>query len=225
MEYIRINPGNPEDKIITYAVAILKAGGVIVFPTETVYGIAGNLFSPQAVHRIYTLKKRSWSNPLPVFVASLRELGSHAKELPSSLQVLAQKFWPGPLTVILSKKEEIHLPFPCKTLGFRIPNHPVPLTILSDISPLACTSANISGKPPALTAEEAKNYFQDNVDLILDAGPLSANIPSTVLDLSGEEPTIIREGKIKMEALENFLHCKIYNIHHETTPARNRSQR
>ena len=209
MQYLKINSENPENEIIAQAATILRKGGIIILPTETVYGIAGDLLSQKAVNRIYVLKKRNPQNPLPVFLPSIEELNSYVQEIsPSTYQVI-RKFWPGPLTVILPKRKKVRLPFPTDTLGLRIPNHPVPLKLLSQTGPLACSSANISGKPPALTAEEAGKYFQDKVDLILDGGPLSDNIPSTVLDLSGEEPKILREGKIKKEAIEKLLNCKV----------------
>jgi len=209
MQYLKINSEKPENEIIGQAVTTLRKGGVIILPTETVYGIAGDLLSQKAVNRIYALKKRNSQNPLPVFLPSIEELNSYVQEISPSTYNVIRKFWPGPLTVILPKREEIQLPFPTHTLGLRIPNHPVPLQLLSQTGPLACSSANISGKSPALTAEDARKYFKDKVDLILDGGPLSDNIPSTVLDLSGEEPKILREGKIKREAIEKLLNCKV----------------
>ena len=205
MDYIKINSQKLEKDVISRAVSILKNGGVVALPTETVYGLVGDLFSKEAVERIYKVKGRQFSKPLPVFVPDVEIVKSYVENLPDWAYKLMKAFCPGPLTVILSKKKTLDIGFQADTLGFRIPAHPVPLALLKEYGALVSTSANPSGEKDALSGEDVKRYFDGKIDLILDGGHTSLKAPSTVVDCTGNSPKIIREGKISKEQIEKII--------------------
>jgi L-threonylcarbamoyladenylate synthase len=205
VEYIKIAPDKLDNNIISKAKIVLKNGGIVALPTETVYGLVADLFSYEAVGKIYEIKGREFSKPLPLFVPDIESVALYVEKLPDFAYKLMDAFWPGPLTVVLFKKKGLDIPFKTSTLGLRIPNHPVPLALLKECGPLVSTSANLSGGKDALSAEEVKDYFNGEIDLILDAGPTILRIPSTVIDCTGRSPKIIREGKIKKEEIEEII--------------------
>ena len=205
VEYIKIDPKELEEHVISKAKTVLKNGGIVALPTETVYGLVADLFCKEAVRKIYKIKVRESHKPLPIFVPNIESVTSYVETLPDLAYKLMNVFWPGPLTVVLLKKKELDLPFKTSTLGFRMPNHPVPLALLKEYGILVSTSANISGRKDALSAEEVKKYFNGEIDLILDGGPTILKIPSTVIDCTGNSPKIIREGKIKKKEIEKII--------------------
>ncbi|MFA6170453.1 MAG: L-threonylcarbamoyladenylate synthase [Candidatus Margulisiibacteriota bacterium] len=166
------------------ALSILKSGGVIAFPTETVYGIGTLLGSRKGINKIYKLKGRPKNKPLQVLVPSLAEAKKLAKFNPAAL-VLAKKEWPGPLTLVLPALKGK------KTIGIRIPAHPLTLKLLKKTGPLASTSANESGEKPALTALEVIAALPE-LDLVIDGGEAKLGKPSKIIDLTGPKPKIIR---------------------------------
>jgi len=187
------------------AARILAAGGVIAFPTDTVYGLACDLFNEEAVDRIYRIKARPVYLPLIAMLAEAEQWPRVASALPESARRFMARFWPGPLTIILPAREDI--PAVVRgggtTIGMRIPDHAVARELLRLAArPLATTSANLSGRPAACTAEEAAEQLGDAVDLILDAGPCPGGQASTVVDCTVEPPKILREGPITAEMLK-----------------------
>lgn len=205
VEYIKVDPRKLEGHIISKAKTVLKNGGIVALPTETVYGLVADLFSEEAVKKIYKIKRRKPDKQLPVFIPNIESINSYVEKLPDLAYKLMNAFWPGPLTIVLLKKKGLNLPFKTSTLGFRVPNHPVPLALLNEYGALVSTSANLSGKKDALSAEEVKEYFNGEIDLILDGGPTIFKVPSTVIDFTGHSPKIIREGKIKKEEIERII--------------------
>ena len=195
-DYIKINSKRLKKDIILKAVSVLKKGGVIALPTETVYGLVGCLFSKKAIEKIYKIKGRNFSKPLSVFVPDIDKISLYVEEFPDFAYKLMKEFCPGPLTVVFRKKVGLDVPFKTQTLGFRVPDHPVPLALVRECGPLASTSANISGREEALNAEEVKKYFDERINLVLDGGQTILQTPSTVVDCTGNSPKIIREGKI-----------------------------
>ncbi len=188
--------------ITTKAVEILKKGGVILLPTETVYGIAADARSKSAIDRLYQIKNRDYSKPLQILVSSLKEAEEIAVFGPKARE-LAKKHWPGALTIILKIKPS-SLPNNFnkvnETVGIRIPNHPVAIEVLRQLnSPLAATSANISGNDPNIDFASASKTLGDKLDLLIDGGGSAIGISSTVVDLTDEnEVKILRQGSVKI---------------------------
>ena len=187
---------------ILQAVETLKNGGVILLPTETVYGIAVDARNKSAVEKIYEIKNRDYSKPLQVMVASLEEAKKIA-EFNSKALELAKKYWPGALTIILKLKPDYlanNFNKINETVGIRIPNHPMAIEILRHANfPLAVTSANISGENAHVIYEEAKKNFAGKLDMFIDGGESEIGISSTVIDITDESNLkIVRKGSIKL---------------------------
>ena len=205
---LKIDPDNVRPGAIREIVRVLAADGVIVYPTETFYGLGANCFSRQALHRIFENKKRPGSKGLPVLVSDLEMATGLTADLPPVFQVLASRFWPGPLTFVL--KAASHLPpelaGPGRTIGIRLPAVVWLQELIRAVGlPLVTTSANISGQGEIESAEEVRSVFTGKVDLIVDGGKTHGGKPSTVVDLTGGKPVLIREGVIHKNALEEFL--------------------
>lgn len=194
---------------IQQAAQHLRNGGLVAIPTETVYGLAANAFDPDAVIRIFEAKKRPLFNPLIVHAASMEQLTAFAGPVPAPLKQLCDHFWPGPLTVLLPRKEAIH---PIVTAGsplvaVRIPAHPLTLNLLSAIPfPLAAPSANLFGTVSPTTAQHVADQFGDTLDYILDGGPCKVGIESTIVKMGDDEKVwVLRPGGVPMEALADVL--------------------
>ncbi len=184
-------------------VSILKKGGVIVFPTDTVYGLGAGIVIDSAVERVYRIKGRPRNMALPLLLADLDQLEDIAVSIPASARLLAEKFWPGPLTLVLLKSDTVSdiVSGGNKTVAVRVPAHPVPAALAQEVgTPIIGTSANLSGQPSALTAEEVRAQIGDKVDLIIE-GKCPGGRESTVVDLTGETPVILRPGAISREEL------------------------
>lgn len=198
------------------AIQLLKNDNIIAIPTETVYGLAGNAFSDNAVKKIFRLKNRPWNNPLIVHIGSLNELDSLAKDIPEVAYHLASTFWPGPLTIILKKKDKVAKTVTAglDTVAVRIPDHPLTLKLLERLDfPLAAPSANPFGSISPSRAEHVENYFKDQLDLILDGGECTKGIESTIIGFDqNEEPVLYRHGSISLEQVEEIVgEVKIFN--------------
>ena len=187
---------------------ILKRDGVVIYPTETLYGLGGDCFSPKVIKRIFAIKYRSFSNPLSVVVSDLDMLDKIAKEKPSIFNTLANNFWPGALTLVLKAAPLLpsELLGPGGTIAVRLTG----LTWLRRLIffcgfPLISTSANVSGQPSILEPDQAYALFKGKVDLVIDGGRLSGDRPSTIVDLTLPEPKILREGVISKEVLLPYL--------------------
>jgi len=196
------------EEAIKEAVRVVSQGGLVVYPTDTVYGLGCNPFNEDAVDRIFKVKGRP-SRPLPILVSSIEKAGQLV-ELGNVGAALASKFWPGALTIVAPIKVNISLPenLMCgfKTLGVRVPNHNCALKLIEGAGGfLVGTSANRSGEKPSLTVEEAVNSLQHSVDFYLDGGRVVLGKESTVLDISREEPVVVREGAISKETIFSVL--------------------
>ena len=206
-QLIKINPNNFH-KIISHAVSILKEGGVVAFPTDTVYGIGANAFNRDAVEKIYIAKRRPKDKPLPVLVASKADVMKISACLHPCFEKLTAKFWPGALTLVVKANDSLPVEVTAgrKSVGVRMPDNRIALSLIEKFgSPLATTSANFSGEREALSAEEVQNSIGDEIDLILDGGPTTIGIVSTVLDISTTPFVIHRKGKITVEQLSELL--------------------
>jgi L-threonylcarbamoyladenylate synthase len=194
--------------MITQAVSILRRGGLVAFPTETVYGLGADATNPLAVRGIFAAKGRPSTNPLIVHVASVEVARRYATHWRMIADQLAARFWPGPLTLVLPKTDAIvaEVSAGLSTVGLRVPNHPLALELLRDFDgPIAAPSANRSNHISPTQAAHVRAELGDRVDLILDGGPCSVGIESTVLDVSGDRPRILRPGGISQIQIESII--------------------
>jgi L-threonylcarbamoyladenylate synthase len=181
---------------------ILDEDGIIIFPTDTVYGIGCNCYSEVALKKLYSFKNRPLTKPINVLTDSLEKIETIAKGLSIKEKDLIQKYLPGDLTIIVDKKETVPdlLTANLNTVGVRIPNHKMALKILKYYPyPLATTSVNLSGDSPGIEVEDFIEEFQDKVDLIVDGGISPIGVPSTIVRVENDEIKILREGRLKIE--------------------------
>jgi L-threonylcarbamoyladenylate synthase len=199
---------------IETGIEILKKGGVVAFPTDTVYGLGADAFNSAAVERVYTIKKRPGHRQFPLLIAEMSRLADLAEPVPDIAWFLAKRFWPGGLTLVLRKRDSRGASVASGvTIAVRLPNHPVCLTLIEGLgNPLVGTSANISGRPPALTADEVQQQLRGKVDLIIDGGKSPGGKESTVVSVTDNRPAILREGIIPSReidaAYEEYLEVK-----------------
>ena len=194
-------------RAVKEAARAVRSGGLIIYPTDTVYGLGCNPFDEQAVRRVFEVKGREARRPLPVLASSLEEVLRIAVLDEEALR-LARSFWPGPLTLVVPRKPVLPDVVACglPSVGVRVPGHEFALKVIRACGGLLVgTSANRSGRPAPRTAQEAISELGDRVDLVIDAGPAPLGIPSTVLDLTGPEPKVIRVGGLPLEQLRPFL--------------------
>lgn len=194
------------DRQIQEAIQILKRGGLVAFPTDTVYGLGADAFNREAVKRVYEVKGRSPAQPLPLLVADVAQAKQLAASWPPLAARLAKCFWPGALTIVVpgAKSLPSHLVSDNNTIGLRWPKHPVPVTLSQGLGkPIIGTSANLSGQPSALTAEEVRAQLGNNVDFIIDGGRCPGGVESTVVDATGEASIIIRAGAVSKQEIES----------------------
>lgn len=187
---------------------IIMQGGLVAFPTETVYGLGGDALNPESSKKIYAAKGRPSDNPLIIHIADMEHLGRITKEVPQSAYQLAAAFWPGPLTMILPKSEEV----PCQTTGgldtvaVRMPSHPVAMEFIKAAGGyVAAPSANLSGKPSPTTAKYVVQDMDGRIDMIIDGDGVDIGLESTIVDLTGDKPMILRPGYITEEMLDKVL--------------------
>ena len=193
---------------ISTAVAALKRGDVIAFPTETLYGLGADALNPAAVEKVFQLKCRDAANPIPVLIADREMLVNLVSEIPLLAENLIARFWPGPLTIVLPARRDIPRPLVNATggIGVRISGQPIAAELIRALGrPLTATSANPSGKPPARTAQAAKEYFSRQLDIFIDGGTLTSRTGSTVVELVEDSIRIIREGEIDRSQIADVL--------------------
>jgi len=195
-------------KDIARAVEVLRSGGLVAFPTETVYGLGADALDAAAVGRVFAAKGRPATNPLIVHVADAETARRFAEVWPVEATRLAARYWPGPLTIILPKHRSIPDAVTAgkPTVGLRVPRHPIALELLKAFDgPVAAPSANRSTRVSPTSAQHVRDELGETVDLILDGGPCHVGIESTVLDLSASTPTILRPGSIMREEIEREI--------------------
>ncbi len=203
---LKVNPNQPSPHAISRAVKTIKAGGLIAYPTDTVYGLGTNALDPQAVRKIFTVKQRPLDQPLPVAVSG-RRMAADVAYVDEGAARLMNLFWPGALTLVLLKKPRLPLVVTGGhiSVGVRAPNHQVPLALIASAqTPLIATSANKHGNPPCVDAQGVLNHFDGEIDLILDGGTCNATV-STVLDLTGDPPILLRQGSVTRKRIDDAL--------------------
>ena len=205
---LKVNSMQPEQDIIRQAAEAIRRGGLVAFPTETVYGLGADALNPEAVDRIFAAKERPSCDPIIVHIARFEDLCMVARDLPPQTYVLSRSFWPGPLTLVLPRAEMLsaRVTAGLDTVAVRVPAHPVALALIRAAeTPIAAPSANLFGHVSPTTARHVLDDLGERVELILDGGPSRIGVESTVLDLSGEKPAILRPGGVSREMLSSVL--------------------
>lgn len=203
-----VNAGEPEAGLIAQAAAVLQEGGLVAFPTETVYGLGANATDASAISKIYEAKGRPSDNPLIVHVADRGELEQIVRAIPSKAEALMERFWPGPLTLVLPKLPAVPdavtggLP----TVAVRMPDHPIALALIRAAGvPVAAPSANVSGRPSPTSADHVVEDMAGRIPMIIDGGETGVGLESTVLDLTVDPPVLLRPGGVTVEMLRAVI--------------------
>ena len=208
--------GDPHqrDTAIAAAAAAVKSGRLVVMPTDTVYGLGADAFDSGAVTGLLAAKGRGRDMPVGVLVGSWHTIEGLVYTVPHSARELIRAFWPGALSLVVQQAPSLQwdLGDARGTVMLRMPLHPVAIELLREVGPMAVSSANISGRHAATTAEEAQHQLGDLVDVYLDAGPSGAQAASTIVDLTGPEPRIVREGPISTQAVADVLGTDVASL-------------
>jgi L-threonylcarbamoyladenylate synthase len=200
-----ILPANHDDTIPS-AIELLNRGGLVAFPTDTVYGVGALAFNAAAVESIYSAKDRPVEKAIPILIGGPEDLDKVTADIPPIAAKLAARFWPGPLTLVVPKHPDLpDVVSAAPTVGVRVPDHPVARALLRAAGPMAVTSANISGGVSPRTAGEVNRQLSGRIPLILDGGETPGGIPSTVVNCMGTEPVILREGPVTLEDIQFML--------------------
>jgi L-threonylcarbamoyladenylate synthase len=195
-----------DPQAIDLALQTLESGGLLAFPTDTVYGLAARVSDPTGIDRLYAVKGRDSAKAIPVLLSSPDDLPQVTAEMSITARRLAQRFWPGPLTLVVPRHPDLpenlsNLP----TIGVRMPDHPVALALMRRSGPLAVTSANRSGGENTCTAQEVQAQLDGRIELILDGGQTPGGMPSTVVDCTSQQLVILRQGPITAADLQQAL--------------------
>jgi len=204
---LKVNPDKPEKEIMQISAGIIKKGGIVAFPTETVYGLGADAFNPKAVRALFEAKKRPLDNPPIIHIEKTADLYKLARNVPPETELLMKCFWPGPLTLVLKRLRAVPevTVAGLDTVAVRAPKHQVALALIRESGcPIAAPSANLAGKPSPTTAAHVLEDLNGRIDAILDAGPTRVGVESTVLDMSTSPPQILRPGGTTLEVL-----CKV----------------
>ncbi|MBI5149691.1 MAG: threonylcarbamoyl-AMP synthase [Candidatus Omnitrophica bacterium] len=202
-EILEVHPQFPDAKKIAYCANIVRKGGLVVFPTETVYGIAANLTSNEGMKRLREVKRRSEDKPFSILIPQVALISNYTSTTDPALYKLIDAYWPGPLTVVVPAKEA------GETIGVRMPDHPIALRLVQEAQcTIAAPSANFEGNPPPSTCREALRDLDGLVDVAIDGGPAKLGIGSSVVDLAHGSPKILRDGVIKQEDVDRITRKK-----------------
>jgi L-threonylcarbamoyladenylate synthase len=212
VKIIKVDRNNPDEKILNMAVEVLRRGGLVAFPTETVYGLGADALNEEAVRKIFEAKGRPPDNPIIVHVGNMEQVYSLVEDVPPDAERLMEAFWPGPLTLIFYKSPIVSdiVTGGSPKVGIREPQNEIALTLLNLFGrPIAAPSANASGRPSPTKAEHVIEDLGDKVDLIIDGGDVSFGVESTVLDITTDPPVLYRPGACPKEEIEKVLKKEI----------------
>ncbi len=203
-QILKINPESPEPDLIEEAAAQIRKGAVCAYPTETFYGLGVTVTNEAAIKHLFAIKRRDQGNPVAVIIADREMLATIVDDIPEKAKVLMDHFWPGPLTILFQTNNRISKSLTTNTgkIGIRISANPVATALVRQVGwPLTTTSANLSGFPPSSNLRHLRSYFGDRIDLIIDSGELPPTKGSTVIDVTEEKLSIIREGVIHTDMI------------------------
>ena len=207
-DILAVDPVHPDPQAIATAAARLRAGGLVAFPTETVYGLGANALDRDAVRRIFAAKGRPSSDPLIVHVESAARIPDLAVDVPPAVDALAARFWPGPLTMVLRRSARVpdEVTAGLDTVAIRVPAHPIARALIEAAGvPIAAPSANLFSRPSPTRATHVLDDLDGRVDVVIDGGPTDVGVESTVLDLAHGTPTILRPGAVTLEMIRQVL--------------------
>ena len=207
-EVLHVDPARPDTRQIARAAACLRAGGLVAFPTETVYGLGAHALDRAAVRRIFEAKDRPANDPLIVHVSGIGDLPPLVTHVPDTARELASHFWPGPLTLVLRRSSAVpdDVTAGLDTVAIRVPAHPVAGALLEAARiPVAAPSANLFSRPSPTKAAHVLDDLEGRIDMVIDAGPTAHGIESTVLDLTVDPPVVLRPGAVSLEQLRQIL--------------------
>ena len=205
---MKMDAENIDDSSIEKCAEILRMGGIVAFPTETVYGLGADALNPEAIKKIFAAKGRPPDNPLIIHISETKDILPLVKEIPDKAYGVMEKFWPGPLTIIFRKSNIVphETSGGLSTIAIRMPDHPIAIKLIEKSGiPIAAPSANISGRPSPTKAEHVMEDLMGRVDAVIVGGDCNIGVESTVLDITGEVPVILRPGVISREMLEKVL--------------------
>src|SRR5271157_258873 len=205
---LKVDARTPEIEKVRVAVDIIRSGGLVAFPTETVYGLGANALNRDAVLKLFAAKKRPLDNPPIVHVASVEGVNRVAKEIPVNAEKLMKAFWPGPLTLVLERSRTVPdvTVAGLDTVAVRMPRHNVALTLIRESQlPISAPSANLAGKPSPTTAQHVLEDLDGRIDAVLDSGPTVVGVESTVLDITVDPPEVLRPGGVTIESLREVI--------------------
>ena len=210
---LKVDPENPDAEVLSEAARVIRDGGLVVFPTETVYGIGANAFDEKACRKIFIAKGRPQDNPLIVHISSLDMLERVVSKVPERAYRFIDKLWPGPLTLIMEKDPSVPgvVSASLPTVAVRMPSHPV-AKLLIELSgcPIAAPSANLSGKPSPTSFDHVKDDMMGRVDVIIDSGETPFGIESTIIDLTKDPPELLRPGPLTVEQISEISEIRVH---------------
>lgn len=205
---IRVDKNAPDIPLLKEAGEIIKNGGLVGFPTETVYGLGGNALDPLAAEKIYAAKGRPSDNPLIIHISSWEDLGKIVSEVPEKARALGEKYWPGPLTMIFKKTDIVPMEVTggLETVAVRFPSHRVAQELISAAGGfVAAPSANLSGRPSPTKAEHVIEDLSDRIDMIIDSGEVDIGLESTIVDFTADMPVVLRPGFLSLEQIRELI--------------------
>ncbi|HOX15532.1 MAG TPA: L-threonylcarbamoyladenylate synthase [Smithellaceae bacterium] len=211
-EILKISADRSEEDVITSAAAIISRGGVIAYPTETIYGLGADATNEQAIRRIFEIKGRDFANPISVIIGNPRDIYPLVREVTDTAQKLMETFWPGPLTIVFKSADGVLPLITANTgkIGIRLTSHEVARQIAAKTGkPLTATSANLSGAQECASASEVAVQLGDKIDAIIDLGNTSGTIGSTIIDITCAPLAILREGAISRKTIEKYLNTSL----------------
>ncbi|MCP4724443.1 MAG: threonylcarbamoyl-AMP synthase [bacterium] len=212
---LKINKDDPGKDAVNAALAELEKGNLIIYPTETLYGIGADCSSDEALKKVFEVKKRERSKPIPLIASTMEMVCEYSVKISDTAKILADEFWPGPLTMIFEASTNVNeiITGGTGTVGFRIPPCRICTAIAESMgNPVTATSANLSGSEGCRSIDEIDSGLKNDVSLILDGGLTKSSLPSTILSLVSDQPVLIRQGFIEIRAVESVLGCRISKI-------------
>jgi len=204
-----VDPGAPQRDAVQEAAHWIAHGGIVAVPTDTLYGLACDPFRVDAVSRLFAVKGRSPEHAVPLIAADAAQVAAHLGTMPPLAARLAQRFWPGPLTLVVAAPAWLARAVSAGTgtVGVRVPAHDVARAIAAACGrPITATSANISGEPATCDPDDVERTLGDRIDLLIDTGPTRGGVPSTIVDVTSAEPRLFRAGAVEWEEIQRWLH-------------------